>query len=77
MYRRLIDTTLARHHRLTDYFFSIAPLEPRERLDYIFSLATQSVVELETHPVASDEYIYLTSGEISNVFPGIAIANVP
>lgn len=77
MYRRLVDIDLARNHQLTDYFFSIAPLKHRERLDYIFSLAKHSVVELETHPVALDEYTYLTSGEVFRACRDVAIANTP
>jgi len=76
-YRRLIDSRLARHHRVTDYFFSLAPLEPRERLDDIFSLARHSVVEIETHPAALDEYTFLNSGEIFLHLDGVTIAHAP
>jgi predicted glycoside hydrolase/deacetylase ChbG (UPF0249 family) len=74
MYRCFIDNMLARRHRLTDYFFSIAPVENRERLGYVFSLATHFVVEVETHPAALDEYTFLASGDIFRVFPCITIA---
>ena len=77
LYRRLIDDQLARQHRVTDYFFNLAPLEPRERLDGIFSLATDSIVEVETHPGAFDEYIFLTSGEMFRHLGDVTIANVP
>lgn len=63
-YRGVIDRILARRHRLTDFFFSLPPLEPRERLDRIFAVARQSVVELETHPVNLEEYRFLAGGEI-------------
>jgi hypothetical protein len=49
---------------VTDYFFSLAPLEPYERLDEIFLLAKHFVVEIETHPTVLDEYKFLTDGEI-------------
>ncbi len=75
LYRRLIDSSLARHHRLTDYFFALAPLEPRERLDEIFSLATHSLVEIETHPTVLDEYEFLTGGEIFVHLRGVTIAD--
>jgi hypothetical protein len=55
---------LAKRHWLTDYFFSLPPLEPQSRLDEIFSIARQSIVEVETHPVNAAEYRFLTSGEI-------------
>jgi len=59
LYRRLVDNALARHHRLTDFFFSLSPIEPRERLGRIFALARHAVVEVETHPVRRDEYTLL------------------
>jgi predicted glycoside hydrolase/deacetylase ChbG (UPF0249 family) len=64
LYRQVVDRKLARRHRLTDYFFSLAPLEPAERLKKIFSLARQSVVEVETHPVNADEYRFLMGDDI-------------
>jgi hypothetical protein len=64
LYRRIVDHRLARRHRLTDFFFSLPPLEPPARLQKIFSLARQSAVEVETHPVNPEEYRFLTEGEI-------------
>lgn len=64
LYRGAIDRALANRHRLTDYFFSLTPLEPQSRIDEIFSIAQRSVVEVETHPVNPEEYGFLTSGEI-------------
>jgi hypothetical protein len=63
LYRSLVDRSLARRHRLADYFFSLPPLEPVSRLQRIFSLANQFFVELETHPVNPEEYRYLAGGE--------------
>lgn len=74
MYRRIIDAILARQHRVTDYLFSLAPFNPSDRLDYIFSLARHSIVEVETHPVVLEEYRFLTSGEIFRYLAGITIA---
>lgn len=64
VYRRIVDRMLARRHRLTDFFFSLPPLGPPERLEQIFALAAGSTVEVETHPVYPEEYNFLTSGEI-------------
>ncbi|HSZ01602.1 MAG TPA: ChbG/HpnK family deacetylase [Terriglobales bacterium] len=64
LYRKLVDRSLARRHRITDCFFSLPPLEPLSRLQRIYSLARKSVVELETHPVNAEEYRYLAGGEI-------------
>ena len=64
LYRRTIDRKLARKHRLTDFLFSLPPLEPQERLDRLFGIARHSVVEMETHPVSPDEHRFLAGGEI-------------
>ncbi len=63
-YRGFVDRVLARRYRLTDYFFSLAPLEPSDRLQRIVSLARQSIVEVETHPASPEEYRFLAGGEI-------------
>lgn len=63
-WRKLVDSMLARRHRLTDFFFSLPPLSA-SRLEAILSLASNSVVEVETHPVNSEEYSFLTSRGIS------------
>lgn len=63
-WRKMVNAMLARRHRLTHFFFSLAPLG-ESRLEAIFSLATESVVEVETHPVNRDEYAFLTSGGLS------------
>lgn len=64
VFRQFTRLMLARRHRTTDYFFSLLPLEPADRLERIFFLARQSVVELETHPVNPEEYQFLAGGEI-------------
>jgi len=64
LYRQVVDRMLARRHRLTDFFFSLAPLEPPGRLKRIFRLARQCVVEVETHPFNLEEYRFLAGGEI-------------
>ena len=65
LYRRFADRLLTRRHRLTDYFFSLPPLEPSARLERIFSLARQFTVEIETHPVRSEEYNFLMGREFA------------
>lgn len=74
-YRRVMDSLLARRHRLTDYFFSIAPLSPRKRLERIFNLARRFTVEVETHPADPEEYKFLTSGEILRWTNNLRIAS--
>jgi predicted glycoside hydrolase/deacetylase ChbG (UPF0249 family) len=77
VYRGWQDRRLARRHRLTDYFFSLPPLEPASRLQRIFALANQFVVELETHPVNPDEHRYLTEGEFFQHIGNIRLARPP
>jgi len=74
VYRRSIDRKLARRHHLVDYLFSLPPLEPMDRLRRVFDLARQSVVELETHPVNQDEYLFLTGGGILQELGEVPIA---
>lgn len=74
-YRGLIDRLLARRHRLTDFFFSLPPLEPAERLHRIFALASQSVVEVESHPVSPEEYRFLAGGEIFGRTGAVRVAS--
>jgi hypothetical protein len=64
LYRQVSDRMLARLHRVTDFFFSLAPLEPSGRLQQVFSMSRQHVVEVETHPVNEEEYRFLAGGEI-------------
>jgi predicted glycoside hydrolase/deacetylase ChbG (UPF0249 family) len=64
IYRRLTDLFLARRYRLTDFFFSLAPIESSDRLQRIFTLARRFVVEVETHPVNMDEYRFLMGDKI-------------
>lgn len=74
LYRAFVDRMLARRHRLVDYFFSLPPLTPLERVEQIFSLARQFAVEVETHPVNADEYRFLRQGEIFRVAGDIQVA---
>jgi hypothetical protein len=74
-YRRLQDRRLGRRHCLADFLFSLAPLEPPDRLQRIFSLAREFVVEVETHPVNPEEYRFLTGGEIRRYMGDLQIAS--
>jgi predicted glycoside hydrolase/deacetylase ChbG (UPF0249 family) len=74
MYRKNIDRKLAKRHRLVDYLFPLAPLEPRARLDRVLSLARESVVELETHPIHQNEYEFLMGEDIRRWTAGYPIS---
>ena len=73
LYRSVVDRSLARRHRLVDFFFSLPPFEPPERLQRIYSLAHQFVVELETHPVNPEEYKYFTGEGFSRMSANVRI----
>jgi hypothetical protein len=66
-YRQRVDRELAQRHRMTDFFFALAPVDPLERLRRIFKLCRGRVLELETHPVNEDEYRFLISGELVRI----------
>jgi len=65
LYRRVVDGFLIRHHVVTDFFFSIAPWHPPDRLARVVRLSEQSVVELETHPADCGEYQFLMDGGLA------------
>jgi YdjC-like protein len=73
-YRSMVDRLLARRHRLTDFFFSLPPLESESRLERIFSLARTFAVEVETHTVNAAEYRFLVEGEIFRRTRGLPVA---
>jgi hypothetical protein len=74
LYRKAVDRTLARRHRLVDFLFSLPPFEPAGRLQRISSLARKSVVELETHPVNPEEYRFLMEGEFFRQLGDLPVA---
>jgi len=73
LYRRCVNSMLARRHRVTDYFFSLAPLRPECRLQRIFSLSREYVIEVEVHPVNRDEYQFLTEGGVGRLAGDVRI----
>jgi hypothetical protein len=73
-YRRRQDRRLAGRHTMTDFFFSLPPMDVPGRLERIFSLASNSSVEVETHPVNRDEYEFLTGGELMRKTSIVGIA---
>ncbi|HEY6768052.1 MAG TPA: ChbG/HpnK family deacetylase [Candidatus Sulfotelmatobacter sp.] len=75
MYRGFQDRRLARKYRMTDYFFSLPPLDPASRLEEIFRLAQTAFVEVETHPVNAEEHQFLADGEIWRRNRGLPISN--
>lgn len=75
IYRRVTDRILARRHCLTDFFFSLHPLEPRSRLEQVFELAQRFTVEVETHPINAGEYQFLMGPDILPRLRGVPIAS--
>lgn len=73
-YRSFVDRMLARRHRLTDYFYSLPPLQPAGRLERIFLLAREFVVEVETHPIHPAEHRFVAGGEMLRLAGGMPVA---
>ena len=75
LYRKAIDSRLARRHRIVDCLFTLAPLDARARLERIRLLAQTQIVEVETHPVNSDEYKFLTGDAVNRWIGSTPIAS--
>ena len=66
-YRDRIDRHLARHHRLTDYFFALSHNFTIERVQRIVAISRESNVEFMTHPEIPADYHFLMSPEFGQV----------
>lgn len=75
LYRKAIDSRLARRHRMVDFLFSLPPFEPQERLKRICSFARQFIVEVETHPINAEEYRFLKGDEVVRWREDVLIAS--
>jgi predicted glycoside hydrolase/deacetylase ChbG (UPF0249 family) len=75
LYRRIVDRILARKYRLVDFFGSLSPINPADRLQRIISLAHHLVVELSVHPADPEEYRFLSGGEIFSRIGDVKIAS--
>src|SRR5262249_2507343 len=73
-YRGVTDRLLARRHILTDYFCSLAPLQPEARSQHIFSLANSYTVEVGTHPAHLEELTFLISDEMASMMGSATLA---
>ena len=58
-YRRLVDLTLTRRYRVTDYFFALAQCLHSDRMRRVCELAKNATVEIMTHPNEAAEHTYL------------------
>lgn len=73
-YRRWQDGLLARRHRMTDFFFSLPPMDIPGRLERIFEMAARFQVEVETHLVNEEEYRFLLEGELGRRLGDVMVA---
>jgi hypothetical protein len=74
-YRKIVDQKLARRHHLTDYFYTLPPMDVPGRLQQIVSLARDFSVELETHPVNREEHEFLMGEEIARLLADVKTAS--
>jgi predicted glycoside hydrolase/deacetylase ChbG (UPF0249 family) len=73
-YRKVVDRMLARRHCLTDFFFSLPPIDPPGPMQKIVSLAGDFIVEVAAHPADPEEYRLLAGGEIFRWAGDVSIA---
>jgi|SRR6516225_7202754 len=74
-YRMKVDGILAKRHWLTDYFYSLPPLDVPGRLERIFHLAVENIVEVETHPLNAAEHDFLMGGSIVRLLQPLSVAS--
>ena len=70
-YRKIIDKSIRKKYKCTDFFFSISPLRPKERILRILEIAKTSTVELMVHPECVEEYDFLMSDEFLNIISAL------
>ncbi|GAB4388051.1 MAG: hypothetical protein Kow0025_05100 [Thermodesulfovibrionales bacterium] len=75
MYRRLIDRMVERRYVCTDAFFSVAPVDGRDRLRRIVSLSAESAVELMVHPERDEERDFLMRDEYLEIISRVRTGN--
>jgi predicted glycoside hydrolase/deacetylase ChbG (UPF0249 family) len=75
IYRRLIDRIVENKYVCTNSFFSLMPLDKRDRLLKIINLSMKSVVELMVHPERKEEFNFLMSDEYFNMISGVKTGN--
>lgn len=73
-YRKWVDRSLARRHRLTDQFFSLSQQLNGRRLDAVAALARDGDVELMVHPAWRHEYDYLMGDAFAALLRGLRAA---
>ena len=73
LYRRYVDRIVSKRHISTDRFFSIQPLQDRERLKRIFAYAENESVEIEVHPENMEEAEFLLSEPYQNLIDGVPV----
>jgi len=73
-YRKWVDQRLKQRYQLVDFLFPLAPVNAVNRLQKIFSVAREAVIEVETHPVNHDEFRFLTSGELCRLVADLQVS---
>jgi predicted glycoside hydrolase/deacetylase ChbG (UPF0249 family) len=71
-YRYVVDARLLRRYTCTDCFFSVVPLDNRERLKNIVNIAWSRNVELMVHPEKIEEYNYLVADDYLQMISHVA-----
>jgi predicted glycoside hydrolase/deacetylase ChbG (UPF0249 family) len=74
-YREFVNLSLARRYRLTDYFFALSQQLSAERFARVCRLASQSHVEVMTHPAVAAETAFLAGRDYEKHIEGVAKGN--
>ena len=67
MYRRLIDWIVENKYTCTNSFFSLMPIDKKDRLKKIMDRSIKSAVELMVHPEKTKEMDWLMSVDYSEI----------
>ncbi|MFO1305225.1 MAG: ChbG/HpnK family deacetylase [Burkholderiales bacterium] len=68
MYRRLVDRSLSRRYRMTDYFFALPHCMRSPRMERVVDAARSASVEIMTHPFHAEERAFLMSDAFARSF---------
>jgi hypothetical protein len=70
-YRNIVNRWLSRRYKTTDYFFDLTQLLENGHLGRLARLATNHVIELNTHPRRASQSDYLLSDAYLDLLAGI------
>lgn len=73
IYRYILNRWVSRRFISTDSLFNIAPVRNHERIRNIFNRSGNEIVEIEVHPVKSEEIEFLFSDQYQHLINAVQI----